>query len=224
MPIDDNGAVFASAAFSSFRPDPSPSAASELLLMLLHVAQWDVCCDGDDAAAAAQSDAQAQLLFQGLGSCLVFMNDERLTIPRVRPACSSASICVVWIDVLCRSFAPASSVSCGLSSTAMLVPPPFKPASPLNPVSPPILCHSQPFHIHFCTNRHLTARVLALDASSFATVLGAVKHGLRSAIRDVPMHRWATQRSFLKKADTLLRLCCPARLLLMFSSLALSQL
>jgi hypothetical protein len=52
--------------------------------MLLHIAQWDVCCDGDDNAAAAQSEAQAQLLFQGLGSCLGFMNEERLSFPRVR--------------------------------------------------------------------------------------------------------------------------------------------
>jgi hypothetical protein len=52
--------------------------------MLLHVAQWDVCCDGDEAAAAAQSDAQAQLLFQGLGVCLGFMSEERLSVPRVR--------------------------------------------------------------------------------------------------------------------------------------------
>jgi hypothetical protein len=69
---------------------PSSSAASELLLMLLHIAQWDVCCDGDDSAAAAQSEAQAQLLFQGLGSCLGFMNEERLSIPRVRPASASS--------------------------------------------------------------------------------------------------------------------------------------
>ena len=58
-------------------------AASELLLMLLHVAQWDVCCDSDEAAQAAQADTQAQLLFQGLGSILVFMNEERLSLPRV---------------------------------------------------------------------------------------------------------------------------------------------
>jgi hypothetical protein len=58
-------------------------AASELLLMLLHVAQWDVCCDSDEAAAAAQADGQAQLLFQGLGASLAFMNEERLSIPRV---------------------------------------------------------------------------------------------------------------------------------------------
>ena len=54
-------------------------------MLLLYVAQWDVCCDDDDAAAAAQSEAQAQVLFQGLGSCLGFMNEERLSIPRVRP-------------------------------------------------------------------------------------------------------------------------------------------
>ena len=37
------------------------------------------------------------------------------------------------------------------------------------------------------------ARVLALDAASFGIVLSAIKHGLRSVGRDVPMHRCASE-------------------------------
>lgn len=97
--------------------------------MLLHIAQWDVCCDGDDNAAGAQSEAQAQLLFQGLGSCLGFMNEERLSFPRVR----QRSLCVKkFLDVQFRliirlslvSSHPDSSVCCVSSSIATQVSPP----------------------------------------------------------------------------------------------------
>jgi hypothetical protein len=163
-PIDDDGAVFAAAALT-FCPDSLPPAASELLLMLLHIAQWDVCCDGDEAAAAAQSDAQAQLLFQGLGSCLVFMNDERLSIPRVCLAPSSTTkfvfpgsiFFVAVLLPLLRCLACCYRLQCWC-----------RPLS--TPFPLPSLCHFQHWYMHSCTNLYLTARVLALDASSFATV------------------------------------------------------
>jgi hypothetical protein len=40
------------------------------------------------------------------------------------------------------------------------------------------------------------ARVLALDEVSFGIVLSAIKHGLRSVGRDVPMHRCVRRTSF----------------------------
>ena len=100
--------------------------------MLLHIAQWDVCCDGDDNAAAAQSEAQAQLLFQGLGSCLGFMNEERLSFPRVRPAITFRNLFVqkchdAEFRLICLSrfsSLPDSSVCCVSSSIATQVPRP----------------------------------------------------------------------------------------------------
>jgi hypothetical protein len=88
----------------AFLLTPSFSAACELLLLLLHVAQWDVCCDGDENAAALQSEAQSQLLFQGLGSCLGFMNEERLSFPRVRPATILSATFISALDP--SSFSP----------------------------------------------------------------------------------------------------------------------
>jgi hypothetical protein len=115
------------------------SAASEFFVMLLRIAQCDACCDDDEAAAAALSEAQSQLLFQGLGFCLRFMNEERLSMPRVcslscshiKNTCSLFPKSSLLSFLYCFSYLHDFTVCCEWWSISMQVLPFFASPRPL---------------------------------------------------------------------------------------------